>query len=191
MSKGVKNMSKIYYVGSDVSDDQLMHWKYIKREKVNGKWRYYYDTGKKEKIAAGNAKSKVRDAAQNASFHKKRYDEVKSKVDSGEFFDKDHGNDSIVEPYRNAYLKSLQGYENAKVQAKKAQQIYAKTPLSKIENAKAKVDAGKKSAAKFLEDAKEAVVDKINSAYSKTVIGKIDITVDKGKKWLKDLLKIR
>ena len=26
-----------------VSDDVLMHWKYIKRVKKNGKWRYYYD----------------------------------------------------------------------------------------------------------------------------------------------------
>ena len=25
-----------------VSDDELYHYKYIKREKVNGKWRYYY-----------------------------------------------------------------------------------------------------------------------------------------------------
>lgn len=25
-----------------VSDDELYHWKYIKREKVNGKYRYYY-----------------------------------------------------------------------------------------------------------------------------------------------------
>lgn len=27
----------------EIPDDVLMHWKYIKREKVNGKWRYYYD----------------------------------------------------------------------------------------------------------------------------------------------------
>lgn len=26
----------------EISDDELMHYKYIKREKVNGKWRYYY-----------------------------------------------------------------------------------------------------------------------------------------------------
>lgn len=25
------------------SDEELMHWKYIKREKKNGKWVYYYD----------------------------------------------------------------------------------------------------------------------------------------------------
>ena len=27
----------------ELSDDELMHWKYIKREKINGKWKYYYD----------------------------------------------------------------------------------------------------------------------------------------------------
>lgn len=27
----------------EIKDDELMHWKYIKREKVNGKWRYWYD----------------------------------------------------------------------------------------------------------------------------------------------------
>lgn len=32
----------VYYV--DVGDDEIFHWKYIKREKLpNGKWRYYYD----------------------------------------------------------------------------------------------------------------------------------------------------
>ena len=30
----------------EVSDDELMHWKYIKREKKNGKWVYYYDNDK-------------------------------------------------------------------------------------------------------------------------------------------------
>ena len=28
----------------DLDEGELMHWKYIKREKLpNGKWRYYYD----------------------------------------------------------------------------------------------------------------------------------------------------
>lgn len=27
----------------EMSEDELMHWKYIKKEKVKGKWRYYYD----------------------------------------------------------------------------------------------------------------------------------------------------
>ena len=29
------------YLGKDFSDG-IKHWKYLKREKVNGKWRYYY-----------------------------------------------------------------------------------------------------------------------------------------------------
>lgn len=38
-------MSKTYYVKRvDNNNDELYHWKYIKREKKpNGKWRYYYD----------------------------------------------------------------------------------------------------------------------------------------------------
>ena len=27
----------------EMSEDELMHAKYIKKDKVNGKWRYYYD----------------------------------------------------------------------------------------------------------------------------------------------------
>ena len=29
----------------EISDDELMHWKYVERKKLpNGKWRYYYNT---------------------------------------------------------------------------------------------------------------------------------------------------
>ena len=34
----------------EVSDDELMHWKYIKREKVNGKWVYTYDKPETKKL---------------------------------------------------------------------------------------------------------------------------------------------
>lgn len=42
-------------------DDELQHYKYIKREKVNGKWRYYYDQAE---IDA--AKAKLNAAANTA-----------------------------------------------------------------------------------------------------------------------------
>lgn len=33
-----------YIVSSaELSDDELMHFKYLKRVRVNGKWRYYYE----------------------------------------------------------------------------------------------------------------------------------------------------
>lgn len=35
-------VTTIYYI--DLDEDEMMHWKYIKREKLpNGKYRYYYD----------------------------------------------------------------------------------------------------------------------------------------------------
>ena len=39
-------MSKDYY-GRSI-DSYLCHWKYIKRKRVNGKWKYYYNPGKYE-----------------------------------------------------------------------------------------------------------------------------------------------
>ena len=34
-------------------EDELKHWKYIKKERVNGKWRYYYDDELANKYADG------------------------------------------------------------------------------------------------------------------------------------------
>lgn len=36
-------MKDIRYVGRDGYVNSMMHWKYIKRARVNGKWRYWYD----------------------------------------------------------------------------------------------------------------------------------------------------
>lgn len=40
---------------NNVYSDTLMHWKYIKREKVKGKWKYYYDVASLKK----DVKSKI------------------------------------------------------------------------------------------------------------------------------------
>ena len=41
-------MDDIRYI--DLDPDEIMHWKYIKREKLaNGKWRYYYDQSEVDK----------------------------------------------------------------------------------------------------------------------------------------------
>ena len=45
----------------EIPDDVLMHWKYIKREKVNGKWRYIYD------VNAGKTQSLGINKSSNAS----------------------------------------------------------------------------------------------------------------------------
>lgn len=56
-----------------VKDGEMVHFKYIKREKVNGEWRYYYDKGsigrsikKAVGIDARNAYRSARDSAETA-----------------------------------------------------------------------------------------------------------------------------
>ncbi len=49
----------------EIPEDELMHWKYIKREKVNGKWKYYYDQS--ELDAAKASANKKRNAYERAS----------------------------------------------------------------------------------------------------------------------------
>ena len=50
----------------EVSDEELMHWKYIKREKKNGRWVYYYDEKAANK-SLENAKIMADLSKQNAA----------------------------------------------------------------------------------------------------------------------------
>lgn len=59
------------------SDGELYHWKYVKREKVKGKWKYYYDTDSAKndaKSAVSNLWNKVR------SVTSKKTNKVKSSI---------------------------------------------------------------------------------------------------------------
>lgn len=73
-----------------VSDDELYHYKYVKREKVNGKWRYYYKDTKVDKAAANAAKAT--DAYENAvEVRTRHWDNMMSKLHKvdDETFDRD------------------------------------------------------------------------------------------------------
>lgn len=62
-------MEKQYYAirRGDNNQNSLKHWKYIKREKVDGKWRYYYDTVSKVNKSINNAISKLEDKRDSVS----------------------------------------------------------------------------------------------------------------------------
>lgn len=55
--------------------DELYHWKYIKREKVNGKWKYYYDEDLNNAYKSG----KQSEIAINAHQHGKTTEYVQKK----------------------------------------------------------------------------------------------------------------
>jgi len=65
-------------------NDELMHWKYIKREKVNGKWKYTYTDDKLNRAKETFAKtSKEHDSAADASKKaKSAYESAREKADA-------------------------------------------------------------------------------------------------------------
>lgn len=145
----------MYYRGdNDWHDFQAMqHWKYIKKKKVNGKWRYYYDI----KDALGYDEREARDkAATNYS---------KATKDAYDFQDhvSTQNTNAIIghDPYTGApvYTKGgkerIQDLEKQKQEkfkkaadagkaASDAQKEFAKTPLGKLENLESKVKKAKK-----------------------------------------------
>lgn len=54
-------MDKHYYAVTRVgSEDELQHWKYIKKIKVKGKWRYFYDQEELDKFKYGDKEVSVK-----------------------------------------------------------------------------------------------------------------------------------
>lgn len=78
-----------------------------------------------------------------------KYNEVKSKVDSGEYFDKDRGNYSIVEPYEKEYRKAFQEYTSASERYEKAKKEYESTPQYALKRASDRIKSGRKKASEF------------------------------------------
>lgn len=79
------------YIGADGQahhrDDELRHYKYIKREKLpNGKWRYYYDVAKYQKdiddanVRGENGLTKNEEAARDEAKFKTMMAESKVKA---------------------------------------------------------------------------------------------------------------
>ena len=67
----------------DLDEGELMHWKYIKREKLpNGKWRYYYDESELTRYEqkATNARVDSINAAKKVYFADKNVEESKKKL---------------------------------------------------------------------------------------------------------------
>lgn len=120
------------------STSELTHWKYIKKKKVNGKWRYYYDVkdalGYDERANAANA---IRNY-NNAKDREKGYAQLPSKPEQ-------------VKWYNSEKHKQLSN--ETKVAGKIASdaiQKYYKTPIGKLDKADDIIDKGRNIVAKLL-----------------------------------------
>ena len=133
--------------------DEMYHWKYIKKKKVNGKWRYYYnkgqlkdDLGFDELKTYNKAKSTYENAAQKRSDTKQAVDDFERR--SRNYSYKEYDYDKAHDLYRSAiYWKETaakrgQEYMSARTSLKK-------TPVGKLVMAKETIGRGAKAVARF------------------------------------------
>ena len=148
-------------------DDELYHWKYIRKYKKNGKWRYVYKDNKNKK-REGNlgelAKSAVRDTL--GLNERKELSDVKNKYENAvsKYQEARRGAYQIIEDHTNA--PSPTRYEDWPEFSDKFNEA--------LEKAQRDEDYWEERADKHYEEARE-----IYDRYSKTVLGKIDKTARK------------
>lgn len=138
------------YLGKDYSDG-IKHFKYIKREKVNGRWRYYYKNDKldqlgREKKEAADAlreENKLRGYGNNTYSNSK--DKSKSyKLVDDNLFRKSHA--YATEEYKNRqrkerydkYVNALNTVSDAKHKAKEKIKQKIGMAINKIKSRKTK-----------------------------------------------------
>lgn len=145
--------------------DELMHFKYIKREKVNGKWRYYYadsKTGKSKDIlgydkrdALAKADREYKNATRQAELINNTAPWKTPKLKSdGSGYEELTEADKRWNAETNAEIDSA--YANkaaAGMKAADAYDAYKKTPLGKIYQAEVKIDKGRAAIGNVLEKA--------------------------------------
>lgn len=153
-----KNLTQAHH--SQVYDNFLIHWKYLKREKVNGKWKYTYDLkdaieGAKSKAtnAVSSTISKIETAANNT---KNKISDTVEKV-------KDNIEDAI-DKTTNSVKETVKATPKAVTSA--ADKVVQKT--TKVAN-----DTGKK------------VVEKATDYYDKNVYETDNYNIDTKKEQIK------
>lgn len=154
-----------------VSDDELYHWKYIKREKVNGKWRYYYkdtdvdDAKKAYDTAKAQHESDLKAANAITSRVDRRLEEL------NEAFDKKYPN--IVDQDKN--WPEFFDQSKPLVEAKNKAQYRAAQSRQIADDADLKYKIAKR---KFDESAGHKVADFLNNSSDK---------INKAKSWVSGL----
>lgn len=97
----------------------------------------------------GSARVELERARENFNKKGREYTEVKNKIESGEYFDKDRGNYSILEPYEKEYLKAKREYKNAAERTRKAEKEYKATPQYKTAKASERIKNGTKKVSEW------------------------------------------
>lgn len=137
-------MAKYYAVVKRRSDDELQHFKYVKKEKLpNGKVKYYYSWNELKSDLGFDERQRLIEAKKNLSIRKDAYDEQYEYTQKNwDAMMKDPDQLAAVS-YNNR--RTMKNYDDAVTLVNKYTDQYAKTPLGKIEQAKAAIDSGRRT----------------------------------------------
>jgi hypothetical protein len=148
-----------------MSEDELMHWKYIKREKKNGRWVYYYkddnydkakqkyDLMKKASQKVLYRQNKIVSKNQpiidnlNESYNKKYGDKAGNNEHWPEFFDKAKPYVEAINKAKGETAKIYKRTSEAELEYKRAKRIYDNSKGHKVASllnrASTKIDKAK------------------------------------------------
>lgn len=131
---------------------ELRHWKYIKKKKVNGKWRYYYDRDKRNE----DLRRKLGyDARSSAAVDVQEYEWSKK---NAEAYEKIKTDPTRVKWYDQKKADELNAVVKSKgKQASLSLRRYYNTPLGKIDKLDDKIDSARNFIADLLTKAADSV----------------------------------
>lgn len=170
------------------NDDELQHFKYIKREKKNGKWRYYYDTeslkndikdklGYDEKERLNSAKAEYDKYGYNTDDlelalkrSKEREQDAESRYQDAKYFS--DPNNPATKSDDKGYVAAMRKLSDSQINDLK----------NKAVSERSKQESGRKAIADYARAQKE---------YNSTLLGISEATVNRGKKLIDKLIKNR
>lgn len=161
----------IMHNGTFYDTDELYHWKYVKRVKKNGKWKYYYDwdelkkdtknfvsdpTGSRAKNNLKNAQQRTLNAQNNISGRKMSDIHYRAASKGNGPETTSVNNRAAREKAVNAYRRDQVDLAVAKANEKKAREAYNNTVAGKTENT---IKAISDSAKGLVEGVKQKTMD--------------------------------
>lgn len=148
---------ELQYVDLDheLTEDELLHFKYIDKKKLpNGKWRYYYNTDKlKDDLGVDELKTynKAKDVYETAAEYRS---DTKHKVDEFESKSRNHSyKEYDYEKSHELYRSAIYWKETAEKRGREymsARSALKRTPVGKLVMAKETVERGAKAVTRLL-----------------------------------------
>lgn len=158
------------------SNSSLQHWKYIKRVRVNGKWKYYYDADQLKKDLGVTARKEANRAHDKAMLTDSAYKLSTDNLKAAQENAKKNVKTKIIATYKK------KGGKNELTSIKSTKEV---SPEARRKLAYAERDAYQWR--QQAEKAKQAYYEK-QSAYHKTPLGKLSKFVNKAKTKVEKIL---